>query len=412
MTGLWRHRDFLKLWTGQSVSAFGTQVTQLALPLAAALTLHAGAFDMGLLTAASMAAFIFLSLPAGVWTDRRRRLKRVALAADLGRGLLLATVPVAAIAGRLTLLQLVLVALATGCLDVFFRLSYWSYIPRLVARQHLTEANSRLMTSESLARLAGPGAAGVLVQALTAPIAIAVDAVSYFISAVAFLAIRTPESDFERPLRQSALREIREGFTVVRDPVQRAILGSATTLNFFGLGMTAIQVLFAIRDLRLSPVLLGSAISLASAGALLGALAAPWAARRFGQDRAIVLSALLFPVSLALMPLAAGPPLLAALMLATAEFVGGVGVMVFDVNSAALRQKITAPHLMGRTSAVMQFVTQSAKPLGSLLGGLLGQQIGLRPTLWVMAIGGLAILPWVLSSPLIRGRRGEAPGQA
>ncbi len=404
MSSLWRNREFLKLWTGQSVSAFGTQVTQLALPLAAALTLHASAFEMGLLTAASMAAFIFLSLPAGVWTDRRRRLKRVALAADLGRGLLLATVPAAAILGRLTLLQLILVALGTGCLDVFFRLSYWSYIPRLVQREQLTEANSRLMTSESLARLAGPGVAGVLVQAVTAPIAVAADAVSYLVSAIAFVAIRTPEPEFERPLRQSAFHELREGFKVLRDPIQLAIAGSATTLNFFGMGVLAIQVLFAIRDLHLSPALLGAAISVASAGALLGAVAAPWAARRFGQGRAIVLSALLFPVSLALMPLAAGPQLLAAPVLAASQFVGGLGVMIFDVNSAALRQSITPPHLMGRTVAVMQFVTQSAKPLGALLGGLLGQQIGLRPTLWVMAVGGLAILPWVVSSPLARRR--------
>jgi MFS family permease len=402
VSGLWRHREFLKLWTGQSVSAFGTQVTQLALPLAAALTLHASAFEMGLLTAASMAAFIFLSLPAGVWTDRRRRLKRVALTADLGRGLLLASVPAAAILGRLTLLQLILVALGTGCLDVFFRLAYWSYIPRLVAREHLTAANSRLMTSESLARLAGPGVAGVLVQVVTAPVAIAADALSYAVSAAAFVAIRTPEPEFERPLRQSALSEIREGFKVVRNPVQRAIIGSATTVNFFGMGVFAIQVLYAVHELRLSPSLLGAAISIASAGALLGALAAPRAARRFGQGRAIVLSALLFPISLALMPLAAGPPLLAAFVLAAAQFVGGVGVMIFDVNSAALRQQVTPPHLMGRTTAVMQFVTQGAKPLGSLLGGVLGQLIGLRPTLWVMAVGGLAILPWVVTSPLIR----------
>jgi MFS family permease len=246
--------------------------------------------------------------------------------------------------------------------------------------------------------------AGVLVQAVTAPIAIAADAVSYVVSAVAFIAIRTPEPEFERPLRQSAFRELREGFKVIRDPIQLAIAGSATTLNFFGMGVLAIQVLFAIRDLRLSPALLGAAISVASAGALLGAVAAPWAARRFGQGRAIVLSALLFPVSLALMPLAAGPPLMAALVLAAAQFVGGASVMVFDVNSAALRQRITPPHLMGRTIAVMQFITQGAKPLGSLLGGVLGQQIGLRPTLWVMAVGGLAILPWVVSSPLIRAR--------
>jgi MFS family permease len=400
---LWRHRDFMRLWAGQTVSVFGSQVTELALPLAAVLTLHATAFQMGLLAAVGMAPWIAFALLVGVWVDRRVRRRWILVTADLGRAAILLSVPVAAAFGVLSLGQLFIVAFAAGCLTLAFNVAWGSYLNVLVPREQLVEGNAKLMGSLATAQIAGPSFAGVLVQAITAPFAILVDAVSFLVSAVALRSIRAPEPE-RRLARGASLRhDLAAGLGFVRDdPLQRAIAGSAATLNFFGLAIYAVLVLYAVRELHLSSGLIGLFFAAGAVGALLGTQIAPRLTRRLGAGRTILLATIGFPPALAIVPLASPgqPAWLAVTILGVAEAVGGIAVMVFDVNTAALRQAMTPEHLYGRTAGAMSFLTQSAKPLGSLFGGTVATAIGLHPTLWVCAAGGLLVIPWTVLSPL------------
>ncbi|HVN60863.1 MAG TPA: MFS transporter [Gaiellaceae bacterium] len=400
---LLENRDFRRLWAGETVSDFGSQVTLLALPLAAVLTLHAGSFQMGVLSAASMLPFLLFSLPAGVWTDRRTRRRRILISADLGRAAVLLSVPAAAALDVLSFAQLAIVAFVAGTLTLFFRLAWTSYLPTIVPREQLVDANSKLMTSTSAAAIGGPSLAGALVGLVTAPFAILVDAGSFLVSAFYLGRIEAPEPEREVKARRPWRHDLAVGLRFVSgDRLQRAIAGSAATLNFFGAVQLAIVVLYASTELGMTPGLIGLAFAAGAVGALIGAVLAPRVTARVGAGPAILWATVLFPIALAILPLASPgqPRLLAASIVAASEFVGGIGVMVFDVNSAGLRQAVTPPELMGRTAGAMSFLTQSAKPLGSLVGGALGAAVGLHETLWIAAAGGLLVIPWTVFSPL------------
>ena len=400
---LLENRDFRRLWAGETVSDFGSQVTLLALPLAAVLTIHAGSFQMGVLSAAGMLPFLFFALAAGVWTDRRTRRRRIMIAADFGRAAILLTVPAAAAFGVLSFAQLAIVAFAAGTLTLFFRLAWTSYLPTIVPREQLVDANSRLMTSTSAAAIGGPSLAGALVGLVTAPFAILVDAVSFLVSALYLSRIQAPEPEREAHAPRPWRHDLAVGLRFVSgDRLQRAIAGSAATLNFFGSVQLAIVVLYASTELGMTPGLIGLAFAAGAVGALIGAVLAPRVTARIGAGPAILWATVLFPIALAILPLAAPgqPRLVAASIVAASEFVGGIGVMVFDVNSNGLRQAVTPHELMGRTAGAMSFLTQSAKPLGSLAGGALGAAVGLHTTLWLAAAGGLLVIPWTVFSPL------------
>jgi len=412
---LWRQRDFRRLWAGQTVSVFGSQVTELALPLVAVLTLHATALQMGLLSAAGMAPWIAFALLVGVWIDRRLRRRWILVTADLGRAAILLSVPVAAACHGLSLGQLFAVAFAAGCLTLAFNVAWGSYLNVLVPREQLVDGNAKLMGSYATAQIAGPSLAGVLVQTITAPLAILVDAVSFLVSALTLRSIRTPEPERRLERGASLRHDLVAGLRYVRDdPLQRAIAGSAATLNFFGAAIYAVLVLYAVRKLHLSSGLIGLAFAAGAAGALAGTQLAPRLARRLGAGRTIMLATIGFPPALAILPLASpGQPAWLALgILAAAEAVGGLAVMLFDVNTAAVRQAETPEGLYGRASGAMSFLTQSAKPLGSLFGGAVATAVGLHPTLWVCAAGGLLVLPWTACSPLRRRRSAFAPVEA
>lgn len=400
---LWRHRDFVRLWAGQTVSVFGSQVTQLAVPFAAVLTLHATAFQMGLLSAAGMAPWIAFALLVGVWVDRRVRRRWILVAADVGRAAILLSVPLAAAFHVLSLAQLFAVAFAAGCLTLAFNVAWGSYLNVLVPREQLVDGNAKLMGSDATAQIGGPSIAGLLVQTITAPFAILVDAVSFLFSAVALLSIRAPEPERRLDPGPSLRHDLAAGLRFVRDdPLQRAIAGSAATLNFFGAGISAVLVLYAVRKLHLSSGLIGLSFAAGAVGALFGTQLAPRLTRRLGAGRTIMLAAIGFAPALAIVPLASPGERtwLAVTILAVAEAVGGIAVMVFDVNTAALRQALTPEHLYGRTAGAMSFLTQSAKPLGSLFGGAIGAAVGLHATLWICAAGGLLVIPWTVFSPL------------
>ncbi|SFQ33524.1 Predicted arabinose efflux permease, MFS family [Amycolatopsis arida] len=395
---LWLHRDFRRLWAGDTVSQFGTFVGHTVLPLLAATVLAATPAQMGLLTAAEHAAFLLLGLPAGVWVDRVRR-RTLMLAADAVRGTLLLTVPLAWWAGALTLTHLVVVALLVGACTLFFDVSYQSYLPFLVGRDRLVEGNTKLQASQSVAQVTGPGIGGLLVQAVGAATAVTATGLSYLASAGWLLRIRAREP---RPVRAEGTRlrtEVAEGLRFVfGDRALRAITGYTASANFAGAAFTAVEVLFLTRHLGLPAAAVGTVLAAGGAGSVLGALTAGWWTRRIGQARAIWLVPLLTAPAMFLVPLSA-PGWRIGLVVA-GLVVTGYGIVVYNVAQISYRQALCPDHLLGRMNASIRCVVWGTLPLGALAGGLLGEWIGVPATVWVAAAASTVAVAWVLCSPL------------
>jgi MFS family permease len=411
---LWRHADFMKLWTGETISQLGTQITFLALPLTAILLLEATPFQVGLLGTFEFLPFILVGLPAGVWVDRLRR-KPILIAGDLGRVIALGSIPIAYELGMLHIAQLYVVAFVTGVFTVFFDVAYQSYLPSLVDRDQIVDGNAKLEISRSGAQLAGPGLAGALIQALTAPVAILADAISYLGSAVFVFLIRKKEAPVQRHAADGAKprmgSEIWEGLRyVLGNKLLRPIAACTATSNLFGyLGQTVLLI-FLARRLGMSPGRIGLVFAIGNIGFLLGAFAAPRVARAVGLGRTIIGSSLLFGVAWIPIPLLSRSS--AFPLLVTALFVGGFGGTVYNINQVSLRQSITAERMQGRMNATMRFMVWGTIPIGAFLGGVLGGSIGLRPTLWVAAIGSLlAFIPPLLSPVRTLERIPEMPSE-
>jgi MFS family permease len=397
---LWRHADFMKLWTAETISQLGSQVSLLALPLVAITVLDASAFQVGLLGTVEFAPFVLVGLPAGVWVDRLRR-RPVLVAGDLGRALALASIPLAYELGVLSIGQLYAVGFVTGVLTVFFDVAYQSYLPALVEPDQLIDGNSKLEISRSGAQIAGPGLAGGLIDLVTAPVAVLADALSFALSGAFIGLIRRGEPAPERApagrRRGSMRREIAEGLRyVLGHRLLRPIAACTATANLFNAVMFAVVVLYMVRQLGLRPAAIGLVFAAGNLGFLAGAVVSGRLAARAGIGRAIVLGEAVGALGALLVPLAprgAAVPLLVAGMA-----VGTFGSTVYNVNQVSLRQAISPARLHGRMNATMRFMVWGTLPLGSLLGGALGTAVGLRPTLWVGAVGGLlAVLPVALS---------------
>ncbi len=392
----------MKLWAGHTISRFGSEISQLAIPLTAALVLNASPAQMGLLGAFEFAPFLLLSLFAGVWVDRLPR-RPILIVSDFGRALLLGTIPLAALYGVLRIEQLYLVGILSGALTVFFDVADQAYLPVLVKREHLVEGNSKLEMSRSVAQITGPGVAGALVQLLSAPVAVAADAASFVASMICLLFIRTPEPP---PVPHasgptSIWAELREGLAVVLgNPLLRSIAGCTGTANLFSNAMFAVYVLYVTRQLGIGPALLGLILAAAGPGALLGALVAGKVAMRFGLGATIIGSALVGAAANLLVPLASGPTVVLAGMLMLAQFIGGVSNPVYNINQVSLRQAITPDRVQGRMNASMRFLVWGTIPIGALVGGALGEAFGLWPTLLAMAAGSLLAPLWVAFSPV------------
>jgi MFS family permease len=401
---LWHDRDFLKLWAGETVSDFGDQITLLALPLTAVITLHAGAAEMGLLTAAGTAPTALFSLFAGVWVDRLRR-RPILIVADVGRALALATVPLAFVLGLLTMAQLYVVAFITGTLSVLFIISYQSYLPSLVGREHLIEANGRMNASSSVAQLAGPGAAGVLVQLFTAPMPVVLDALSFLASVVGLAAIRKSEPAPRTPPRRDVRAEIREGMVaLLGHPVLRALLSCASTFTFFYQAQAAIFVLFLAREIGLSPAQIGLVLAVGSVGAVSGAVMASTVARRIGIGPSFVWGAALAVAGAVIRGLATGDAVVAIATLGLAQVSFSIGFMWWNVNGPALRQALVPTQVLGRVNATWRFAVWGTGPAGALLGGALGEIVGLRSAMIVCGIGCFIPLGLITLSSLARER--------
>lgn len=411
---LFRHPDFLKFWTAQTVSQFGSQVSILALPLAAISFLDSSPAEVALLSTMEFLPFVFFTLPAGVWIDRLRR-RPILIAADVARALILATVPVAWVAGVLSIWQLYLVAFVAGIFTVFFDVAYQAYLPSLVERERILDGNGKLETSRSVAQTAGPAIAGWLIGALTAPIAVIVNSVSFLASGVALVAIRRREPAPTDGASASAgsggggtepvgLRhEVAAGIRYVfANPYLRAIALTMSLTNFFGQVVFSLFFVYAVRELGLEAGVLGLILGIGNIGLIVGAITASSVARRVGFGPAIILSILVAGSATILIPLA--PPAAPAPFLVAQGLLFGWAVLVFNVNQVSYRQAITPERLQGRMNATMKFLATAMIPAGSIAGGLLAAAFDMHTAIWVGSIGAIFSFVPALFSPL-RGLR-------
>jgi len=396
---LFRHADFRRLWAAQTVSRFGSQISQLALPLVAVLSLRSSAFRVSLLGAIELLPFLLFALPAGAWIDRVAR-RPVLVAADAGRALVLGTLPLAAAIGHVTYAQLCVVGFVAGTLTVFFDVAYQSYLPALVEREHVVDANSKLEVSSSAAQIAGPGLAGLLVQWITAPYAIATDAASFVWSALLVGRIDARE-EVEPPTEQRSLvREILEGLRyLVTDGRWRAMATFVAVFNL-GTGITGPLILvFAVRRLGLSAGELGLTFMLGNVGWLLGAVVAGRVARALRLGPTLFATALLGGIPFFVIPLAT--PHLAIPLLVAAQAITSFAIVVFNVNGISLYQTQVPPRMLGRMNASRRWIVWGIIPLGSILGGALASTIGLRTTLFVGAAISTAAAAFLLVKPIL-----------
>ena len=398
---LLRHPDFLKLWTAETVSVFGSQVTFLALPIVAATILHVTPFEFALLGTIEFLPFIFLSLPAGVWVDRLHR-RPILIVGDLGRAIALLSIPIAYAFDALTIWQLYVVGFVTGCLTVFFDVAYQSYLPSVVDRDQLVEGNSKLEITRSASQIAGPGLAGILIGFVKAPFAIVLDALSFLVSALFVFWIRRAEPPIEphdeaTGPKPSMRAEIAVGLRYVTGHRWlRSIAATTGTSNFFGNISGSILILFLVRERAFTPELLGFAFSIGSIGVLLAALTVSRLTQRIGVGRMLVLTSIGF--SLSGLPVAIAPDSMLFAAVAGSGFLAGFCGVGWNINQISLRQAITPARMQGKMNATMRFIVWGTMPIGSIIGGILGTVIGLHATIWVGAIGGLlAFIPVTLS---------------
>ena len=399
-SGLWHHRDFRKFWAAQTISQFGSQVDDLALGLVAVIVLDATAFEVAVYGTLNFLPFILFTLPAGVWVDRLPR-KPILVIGDLGRFAVLLTIPVAYALDALTLWQLYAVAFLTGVFTVFFDVAYQSYLPSLVERKDIGEGNSKLEITRSTAQLAGPGLGGALVEILTAPYAVLVDAFSFLASGTFLLRIRKREEPLAAApseTKPSLRAELKEGLKfVLGNPNLRAQAGCTATANFFFNVTFAIYLVYLVRELELSPGVIGLLFGVGSVGSLLAALTTTRISSRFGIGPTTIAVSLLYLPAMLLIALApAGFPLP---FLVVGGILLGFVIVVYNITQVTYRQAICPPRLQGRMNSVMRFIVWGTIPIGTLLGGALGSTIGLRETLVVGAVGSGSSFLWILLSP-------------
>jgi len=400
--GLWRHPDFVKLWSAETVSQFGTQFTQLALPLVAIDVLKVSPFKVAALTAIEFAPFLLVSLPAGVWVDRLPR-RPILVIGDLSRALLLASVPVAYWLDALTLGQLYVVGFLVGIATVFFDVAYQSYLPSLVERQQLIDGNAKLEISRAGAQLGGPGLAGIVIDFLRAPVALAFDALSFVGSALFIFSIRKAENAARTAEPRRRMREeLGEGLRyVLGHPFLKNIAACTALFNLFGNMGFAVLLVFARRDLHLTPLAIGLGFTLSNVGPLLAAFNAHRISSRLGVGTTIITASVLGGPMFLLIPFA--PHGNAALALLIPVFViGGLSNVIYNVTQISLRQAITPERIQGRMNSVMRFIVWGTIPLGAVVGGVLANSIGVKQTLIVSGAGCLLPFLPVLFSP-VRG---------
>ena len=402
---LWHNRDFLKLWAGQTMSQAGSRVTDLALPLTAILVLDATPGQLGVLIAAEYVPSLFVTLLAGVWADRHRR-RPMLVAANLGRACILALVPILALIGELSIAVLCAVALSTGILTALFDVTYVSYIPTLVDREDLVEANSKMQSSQSVAQVAGRGAGGVLTQLLTGPGALLVDAVSYVVAAMSLLSIRHVEQPPRVAAQRSVAREAADGLRfTLGSRVLRPVMLQSAVYNLCNAVVLVVLPIYALRHLDVSPATLGLVIASGSLGAVAGAMMAARVGRRLRAGPAMALGMGVAWTGFLALALAGGGHALVLVELVAAHCLLGAGLALFNVHSLSIRQSIVPFDMIGRVTASYRLVSWAMIPAGALLGGVSAGALGSRPTLlWTAAALGVGAVLFATSCGARVGR--------
>jgi MFS family permease len=394
---LLREPAFRRYWTGQSVSLIGDQISLIALPLAAVYVLHADAAEMGWLKTAELLPALLFSLPAGAWADRMARRRRTMILTDLARAALLATLPLAYAFDLLTLAQLYVVAFAVGALTVLFDVCNVALFAALIPSERYVEANSLVNGSRALSFVAGPSAGGLLVQLLTAPLALLADACTFLASAGCLTRIAPPEPPPATAEKGHLLAGLR---WVGHNPSMRALLAAGGTTQFFNFVFHTLFVLYATTALHLSAGAIGTTLGIGAVGGLVGAGCMGAVVRRCGVGPSIVIGFAVFSAPLMLVPLAAGPTWLLLCLLGAAEFLSCVGVMLVDIASGSLQIALMPPSMRSRIKGAFRMLNHGFRPLGALAGGLLGSTLGMRPALWIGTAGAVLALLWLLPSPV------------
>jgi MFS family permease len=403
--GLWQNKDFVKIWSGQTISNFGSGITSIALPLTAVLVLSATPAQMGILSALESVSVLVFGLLAGVWVDRLRR-RPILITADIGRALVLGSIPLAALLGVLHLAQVYIVAALTGILTVFFNVADEAFLPSLLPQDQLVEANSKLGISDSLAEISGPASAGPLVQLFGAPLALFFDALSFLLSALSIGLVRTPEPQPTPPKRrQSIWRESSEGLRMIRDnALLRSLAISAMLFNFFGNFIGTLYVLYIVREVHAAPLVIGFFVATGGISALVGAIFAQRVIQRIGPGPAVGAMLTLYGLTGLLLPLAHDPLGVAIALLFTSQLLGDASVSIYSIAEVSLRQAIIPNAFLGRVNASMQFLTQGVGPAAAILAGIVGTVIGLRLTIFIGVLGVIFAGVWLLISPVRRVR--------
>lgn len=403
---LWRNGDFTLFWIGETASMLGSQITFIALPLVAVLTLDAGGGELGLLRFMEYLPFLLLTLPFGVWADRRHR-RPLMILSYLVRGLLVAAVPLLAAVGLLNISVLAAVALAVGAGHALFEVCWMSYVPGLVERHRLMEAMGKMTVSHAAAEVSGPGIGGLLVQLVSAPFALLLDALSYLVGAVTLLRIRRREPEVVRAVATPAtvLAELIEGLRFAfGEPHIRGTAYAAAMGNFFTLITETAFLLYAVRELHFAPALLGVVLMAVGAGGLVGAAVANVATRRWPLGRIYVVARIFAGLAALLLPFAGGSTPMAAATCMASFFLAHAAIANTNVLNASLRQVLTPDRIRARMNASVRTLVFGVLPLGGIAAGLLTTTIGLRPALWVGAIGFAASVVPILASPIPRMR--------
>jgi len=399
---LWQNSNFLHLWSAETVAQFGSQLSLVAIPLIAAITLHANALEMGILAASGQAPRLLIGFFAGAWVDRLRR-QPIMKAMDFGRALTYLVIPFAAMLDALTFEVLLVVAIVGGCQAVFFDAAWSAIIPHLVERKHLSDANGKLMASVSLAQILGPALAGTLIAWMSGPMVMTITAMTFALSGIFITQIRTTEPRRSRSETQPTriVAEIREGFQeLLGSDLVRPLTTSAAVLNFGGFIFLSVYVLYMADDLGLSSTGIGLVFASGGAGALVGSLVAAPLATRFGVGRTILGGALAFGTGNLLVPLAIVVPDYALPLIVASETIAWLSLQIFNINRFSLRQALTPDHLLGRIASSTMTIIGGVQMLGSLLGGIIGQVFSVHTALIVGTIGMFIAAWWIWDSPI------------
>jgi MFS family permease len=398
---LWAHAGFMRLWAAQTVSSFGARIAREGFAMTAILSIHAEPWQLGLLAALGRGPAVLVGLFAGSVVDRSDR-KRVMIASDLARSLLVLTIPVAAWFHVLSIVQLYFVAMLVGAASVFFDIADHAFLPSLIERESLLDGNAKLGVTDSIAEIGGPALAGTLFQLFTAPLAMVGTAFTYLVSAVFLLSLPSKALPLEGPRRRSAwYAGVFEGASaILRAPLVRPVLWMTVVFTFFGAFFAPLYLLYGLKTIGMSPALMGINIAMGGIGALFGALLSNTLTRWLGVGRTVLACGFLYAAFLALVPLARGPFWLSTTMMMVAQFGGDAFALAFIIPLTSLRQAVLPPEMLGRTAAFFSMIAGGATVAGALLGGLLGDWLGVRETL-AIAVAGIAAAPvFILFSPL------------